>query len=111
MQITLKKTCSLARFGYKLKEPKSNRQLALRKAVRAYGSGYVIRKLVVLRTYRKASPKLQDQYLKLNQDIRYVQIYRDAMSSSARKKDLQTYRNHAKLNNKNKVYCVKKEEK
>jgi hypothetical protein len=101
----VKKTCSLSRFGYALAKPAEKRQLALRKSVRAYGSGYVIRKLVVLRTYRKSNPNLQKQYNTLTKDIAYVQAFRDAMSQSARQKDLKQYRRHQKLKNKNKVYC------
>ena len=41
----------------------------VRKAVAAYGSGYVIKKLVVLRTYRKGSPDLERQYDILDKDI------------------------------------------
>jgi len=105
MKIEIKKTCSLSRFEYALASPVKKRQQALRKSVHAYGSGYVIKKLVVLRTYRKGSSAFERQYDILDQDIRYVQRYRDAMSDVARKKDLRQYRKHAQLKNSEKVYC------
>lgn len=107
MKVTIKKTCSLSRFGYALDQSRQKREKALRKAVREYGSGYVIKKLVVLRTYRKDSLEFEKQYNTLNSDIQYVQKFRDAMSDSARQKDLAQYRYHFHLKNSNKVYCNK----
>jgi hypothetical protein len=103
-RIHLKKTCSLSRFKYALKLPRGKRRLALKRAVKAYGSGYVIRKLVVLRTYRKGSPELRRQYCALDSDIRFVQTFRDAMTASARKKDLMQYRLHTRLKNSEKTF-------
>jgi len=79
----------------------------LKRAIKAYGSGYVIRKLVVLRTYRKGSPKLRRQYKTLDMDVQFVQSFRDAMTASARKKDLEQYRLHAKKSNSDKMFCKK----
>jgi hypothetical protein len=101
----MKKTCSLSRFGYALDKSSDQREKALRKATREYGSGYVIKKLVLLRTYRKDTADFHNQYVLLNQDITYVQQWRDAMSASARQKDLEQYRFHFRLKNSNKQYC------
>jgi hypothetical protein len=109
VRIPLRETCSLSRFSYALSRTKERRQASLRKAVGAYGSKYVIHKLTVLRTYRKArdTPSKRQQYTVLNKDIAYVQCYRDAMSDSARARDLRRSREYEKLSPANKMYCSK----
>lgn len=106
--IPLKQTCSLARFKYSLSSPAEARQRALRRAVKAYGSRYVIQKLNVLRTYRKGmdTPWKRRQYRQLDSDLRYVQRYRDAMSDTARADDLKQSRAYARLNASKKTFCA-----
>lgn len=106
-KIPLRKTCSLARFGYSLDSNHLTRQQSLRKAVKAYGSRYVIQKLSVLRTYRKSRNTTwkRKQYAALDKDIAYTQLYRDAMSNAARAKDLARSRAYSSLKPSNKMYC------
>lgn len=80
----LKKTCTLTRFDYRLKHGVTARRKALRRAIAAYGSGYTIRKLVLLRTYMKRLPK---HAAKLTDDIGFVQRVRDRMPATKRAAD------------------------
>lgn len=105
VKIPLRKTCSLARFGYALDTSTTKRRQSLRQAVQAYGSRYVIQKLTVLRTYRKArnTPAKRKAYDVLDTDISYVQRYRNAMNTETRSKNLETSRAYA--TKKKKSYC------
>ncbi|MFZ9526986.1 MAG: hypothetical protein ACO27L_03560 [Schleiferiaceae bacterium] len=107
VKIELKKTCTLARFGYRLRSTKADRRKALVRAIKAYGSRYVIQKLVVLRTYRKAKRTPTDRrfYRALDADIRAVQAIRDGMTATARSRDLATSRAWSATPSNQKVFC------
>jgi len=74
------------------------------RAVKAYGSQYVIHKLTVLRTYRKSKPK-SSQYTTLNGDIRFVQSFRNAMSTNNRQANKDTAAAYRRLDPSKKVFC------
>lgn len=88
-KIPLRKTCTLSRFGYSLDTPRKDREKMLIRAVKSYGSRYVIHKLTVLRTYRKKDPT-SASYKTLDSDIRFVQSFRNAMSDIQRQKNKET---------------------
>jgi hypothetical protein len=104
VKIPLRKTCSLSRFGYTLDTPSKDREKMLIRAVKAYGSRYVIHKLTVLRTYRKKQPT-SAQYKALDTDIRFVQSFRNAMSNIQRQKNKNTAIAYQQLDPSNKVFC------
>lgn len=58
--------------GYTLSTNATTRRAALRKAIEAHGSLRVLRRLVVLRTYRKATPQTM-AYRRLDSDVKFVQ--------------------------------------
>ena len=107
VRIELKKTCTLARFGYRLRATKAERKVALVRAIKSYGSRYVIKKLVVLRTYRKAKETPTDRrfFRALDSDIRTVQAIRDGMSGKERARDLETSRTWSTTPSSKKVFC------
>jgi hypothetical protein len=61
----------LGKYGYSLKKSSSARRKAIQKAVKAKGALTVLRRLVVLRTYRKYNKKSAD-YVKLDKDVKYL---------------------------------------
>jgi hypothetical protein len=69
--IRILKRGELSKFGYHLADKKSVRQSALRKAVKEYGAGKVIKKLNAVRTLSKnVAPKNAKRY---GRDIKFVQ--------------------------------------
>lgn len=83
---------------------KDDRQKSLVRAVKAYGSQYVIHKLTVLRTYRKRDPT-SAHYRAVDADVAFVQRFRDAMSNAQRHKNKATAAAYRALDPKNKVFC------
>jgi hypothetical protein len=62
---------ALSKFGYHLSDSKKKRHDALKKAVKEYGAGSVIKKLNAVRTLTKnTAPKNSERY---GRDIRFVQ--------------------------------------
>jgi len=99
VKIKLKHPGSL--FGYHMKEPDAaSRLLELLKAIKVWGTGYVIRKLSVLAIYRKHAPPGTSDYVyrqRILADIAGVQKLRNAMTKENRAKNLEIYRQkHAK---------------
>lgn len=106
-KIPLKKTCSLSRFGYTLRTPTKKRHEILIRAIKAYGSQYVIHKLTVLRTYRKKSPS-SEAYKTLDADIRFVQSFRNAMSNARRRQNKATAAAYRQRDPAEKTFCPTK---
>lgn len=61
----------LSKYGYSLKKTSASRCKAIQKAVKAKGARTVLRRLVVLRTYRRYNKKSAD-YRKLDKDVNYI---------------------------------------
>ena len=61
----------LGKYGYSLNKSSSSRCKAIQKAVKAKGARTVLRRLVVLRTYRRYNKKSAD-YIKLDKDVKYL---------------------------------------
>lgn len=57
--------------GYSLSDGAAKRRAALRRAVQERGAVPVMRRLVVLRTYRKADPSSL-QYRRLDADVKFI---------------------------------------
>ena len=91
VKIPLKRTGSLAMFGYALKEADSSkRQDALRGAVAMWGSSYVIKKLTVLGIYNKNRNPAYAR--RAAGDVSWVQLLRDGMAKTDRNANLKTTR-------------------
>lgn len=61
----------LGKYGYSLKKSSASRCRAIQKAVKAKGARTVLRRLVVLRTYRRYNKK-SAEYVKLDKDVNYL---------------------------------------
>jgi len=88
----MKKTGSLSKYGYHLKEPRAaTRRAALNNAMESYGSAYLIHKLSALATYRKRSStaggSARSQRAHALANIAYVQRRRNRLSASERAAD------------------------
>ena len=91
VKIQLKRTGSLAMFGYALKDAEaSTRREALKGAVARWGSSYVIKKITVLGIYNK---NRHPEYAKrAADDVAWVQRLRNGMTPSNRDANLKTTR-------------------
>ena len=74
IKITLDKK-HLSNYGYDLKHSTTVRQKALLKAIRAKGARVILRRLVLLRTYRKndMTKTGREQYARLDKDVKFIQ--------------------------------------
>ena len=90
VRISLKDNHSLSRLGYHMRNSNRSRHIALNKAIKAYGSSYVIKKLNVLRIYNgKRHPDLATI---AHEDVMYVQNKRNSMSPVKRAENIQRTR-------------------
>jgi len=65
----------MTQFGYNLEENATKRQNALKKAIKKYGSLKILKRIVYLRTLRKAN-KNSLNYRKLDSDVKFIQKLR-----------------------------------
>lgn len=96
IRIRLSPTPTLAKYGYHLVESDVRvRRAALKKAMREYGTGYLVRKINVLGIYRKgAKPgtRLWNQWRRAVRDKEWLQKQRAAMTPVELERDRQRYR-------------------
>lgn len=96
--IPLEHSSTLADCGYRLVEPKATvRHTALCKAMKAYGGGYVVRKLNVLAIYRKNAKRGTRTWVhgrRAENDKRWLRDVRRRLSPEARAEDVQRYRDY-----------------
>jgi len=85
VKIPLDKNMELKRYGYNLEQTTDKRRTALRKAAKHENPLAILKRLVVLRTYRKnmhRQPYLND-YKILDNDVKYMQaMYRTKYSKT-----------------------------
>ena len=83
-------------LGYHiLSESAKDRRDALRRAVRLWGTTYVIKKLTVLGIYRKYSHPHQTERIRSN--VSWVQSLRDAMPPKEREADRLKWTHHGTI--------------
>jgi len=76
------KKAKLSKYGYSTRKSAEDRQSAIRKASREYGTLPTLRKLNALRTLQKSNPTV---YAKLNSDVHYAQRLHNHQKARAKK--------------------------
>ena len=92
VRIQLDKTMQGRLMGYHIADPADVRRHALQLAMDIWGSAYVIKKLVVLATYRKARYPKDAATIKL--DYQWVQSRRNAMPAQNREANRRKWAEH-----------------